>query len=80
MAVYLYADRDEGEAPTTLRDRDDERQERLRAHVTLQQEAEAHRAATRHFSSSPREGVEAYAEAYSALVREFTDGTIDIAA
>ncbi|WP_424887121.1 hypothetical protein [Streptomyces sp. XH2] len=39
-------------------------------------QAAAHRADTCHFSSSPRER----AEAYSALVRDFADGTIDIAA
>ncbi|MEU8547214.1 serine protease [Streptomyces roseoverticillatus] len=76
VAVYLYADHDEGEASTTLRDWDDEHQARLRAHATLQQGAEAHRADTRRLSSSPRER----AEAYSALVRDFADGTIDIAA
>ncbi|MCF3102339.1 trypsin-like peptidase domain-containing protein [Streptomyces roseoverticillatus] len=76
VVVYLYADHDEGEASTTLRDWDDEHQARLRAHVTLQQEAEAHRADAGHFSSSPRERT----EAYTALLRDFADGTIDVAA
>ncbi|MGK5732070.1 hypothetical protein [Streptomyces sp. URMC 124] len=76
VAVYRYAGHDEGEAPTTLRDWDDEHRARVRAHVTLRREAEAHRAVTLHFSSSAQER----AEAYSALVRDFADGRVDVAA
>lgn len=61
VAVYLYADHGyQGPTPSALRDWDDEHQARLRAHVTLQKEAGAHRETTRLFSKSARERADAY--------------------
>ncbi|MGK5543140.1 S1 family peptidase [Streptomyces sp. URMC 127] len=78
-AVYVYAGHDEGEAPTTLRDWDDAHRARLRAHVTRQQEAAAHRdalpAGTRLSLLPARER----ADAYQSLLKDVAGGNTGIA-
>ncbi|MCQ8768557.1 S1 family peptidase [Streptomyces telluris] len=73
VVVFLFAARDEGEASWTLRNWDDEHRARLQAHVSRQQEAEGRPVNMRHLSARER------AATYQAVLRDFSDGRIDIA-